>query len=96
MNFFTHIFHGFSLDFKLLFIVLFLEIISWNGIHVSMGVVCLSDDGGFIFKWGEAHGGHWFWGEGRGFEKNRKMEGAPPPHAPPLWETLVPNILRTV
>ena len=30
MNFFTHLFEGFKLDF-MLFIVLFLEIISWKG-----------------------------------------------------------------
>ena len=31
MNLFTHIFEGFWLDFKLLFILLFLGIISWQG-----------------------------------------------------------------
>ena len=31
MSFFTHIFEGFYLDFKLLFNVLFLGIISWKG-----------------------------------------------------------------
>ena len=31
MSFFTHIFEGFYLDFKLLFNVFFLGIISWKG-----------------------------------------------------------------
>ena len=56
MNFFTHILQGFLLDFKLLFIVLFLEIISWKGASFFSGEWgCFSDGGGgFIFKW-EVH-----------------------------------------
>ena len=48
MSFFTHIFQGFQLDFKL-FIMLFLGIISWKGASRFNGWVCFSD-GGFIFK----------------------------------------------
>ena len=45
MNFFTHIFEGFYLDFKLLFIVLFLGIISWK-------VVSRFNGGeGLFFRW---------------------------------------------
>ena len=47
MNFFTHILQGFLLDFKLLFIVLFLEIISWKGASFFSGEWwCFSDGGG--------------------------------------------------
>ena len=46
MNFFTHIFQGFYLDFNLLFIVFFLRNHFGRLFHVSMGVVCFSDGGG--------------------------------------------------
>ena len=53
MNFFTHIFEGFWLDFKLLFILLFLGIISWQGAsRFNGGDGGGSDGGAFIFKWG--------------------------------------------
>ena len=48
MNFFTHIFQEFYLDFKLLFIVLILGIISWKGVSRFSGVGgggCFSDRG---------------------------------------------------
>ena len=60
MNFFTHIFQEFSLDFKLLFIVLFVGIISWKGVSRFNEGVCYSDWGVFIFKWGSPDGGHQF------------------------------------
>ena len=40
MNFFTHIFKGFLLDSKLLFIMLYLGIIPWKG------VLCFNEGGG--------------------------------------------------
>ena len=46
MNFFTHIFQGLQLDFKLLIIVLFLGIISWKGASRF--------NRGFVFQMGEA------------------------------------------
>ena len=53
-----------------------------------MGVVCFSDGGGFIFKWGGAPwGGIGF--DGGGVEKIVGWEGVTP-HAPSsLWETLI-------
>ena len=47
MNFFTLIFQGLQLDFKLLIIVLFLGIISWKGASRFNGGrgVCFSDWG---------------------------------------------------
>ena len=64
MNFFTHIFEGFWLDFKLLFIVLFLETISWTGASRFSGEGeggGVFQMGGFIIKWrGAPHGGHRF------------------------------------
>ena len=80
MNFFTHILQGFLLDFKLLFIVLFLEIISWKGASFFSGEWgCFSDGGGgFIFKW-EVHpmgGTSVLMGEV--FKKNCRIGGQPP------------------
>ena len=46
MNFFTHTFQRFQLDFKLLFIVLFLGIISWKGASLFSG------GGGVILQMG--------------------------------------------
>ena len=43
--------HIFFKDFKSLFIVLFLVIISWKGVSCFNEGVCFSD-GGVIFKWG--------------------------------------------
>ena len=51
MNFLTHIFEGFLLDFKLSFNVFFLRIISWKGTSRFNGGGCFSDGVGFIFKW---------------------------------------------
>ena len=81
MNFFTHIFEGFWLDFKLLFILLFLGIISWQGVSRfnGGGGGGGSDGGAFIFKWGGGgvpHGGASVL-MGRVFEKNWIP---PPPH----------------
>ena len=91
MNFFTHIFEGFQLDFKLLFIVLFLGIISWKGGSCFNGEFVFQM-GGFIFKWGwhlmgegiSFDGGR----GGGGFKKNSQDGGCS--HAPPLCETLLP------
>ena len=51
--------------------MLFLGFISWKGtscFNKGEGVV-LQLRGGFIFKWGVPHEGHWFlWGD---FKKNR-------------------------
>ena len=87
MNFFKHTFQGFELDFNLLFIVLFLGIISWKGasrFNGGGGGSCLSD-GRASFLSGECT--PWkslvLMEEG-GFEKNRRMGGA----CSPLWETL--------
>ena len=57
MNFFTHIFEGFQQDFKLLFTVIFLGIISWKGASRfnGAGYGAVFQMGGFNFKWG--------WGE---------------------------------
>ena len=63
-------------DFKL-FIVIFVGIISWKGVHVSMGEI----RGGGVGGGGGGIGGHFDWGV---FEKNSKMGGS----SPPLWETL--------
>ena len=60
MNFFTHIFQGFYLDFNLLFIVFFLRNHFGRLFHVSLGAVCFSDGGRGV---GCPIGGqHWFWG----------------------------------
>ena len=56
MNFFTHIFQGFYLDFNLLFIVFFLRNHFGRLFHVSMGAVCFSD-GGASFISGGGGGG---------------------------------------
>ena len=89
MNFFTHIFEGFQLDFKLLFILLFLGIISQKGaLRFNRGAGGVFEMRGFIFKseGGVPHeGGISFNG---GFSK--KIVGWVGAHAPPppLWETL--------
>ena len=58
MNFFTHIFQGFYLDFNLLFIVFFLRNHFGRLFHVSMGAVCFSDGGAsFISGGGGGEGG---------------------------------------
>ena len=98
MNFFTHIFKGFYLDFNLLFIVFFLRNHFGRLFHVSVGAVCFSDrGGGASFISGEGGGvahreQHWFWGWE--FKKNRKISGTPAPSMPPtpLWETLCVDI----
>ena len=51
INFITHIFQGFLLDFKLFFIVLFLGIISWKGASLFSG----GGGGGLFFRWGGLH-----------------------------------------
>ena len=76
MNFFTLIFQGFQLDFKLLIIVLFLGIISWKSASRFNGLGLFFRCGGLIFKWGV----HPM--EGIGFDrgvskKNSRMEGHP-------------------
>ena len=65
MNFFTHVFEGFWLDFKLFF-VLFLEIISWKGgyfMSQSQGVWggghCFSDRGISFLCGGGGAGAPW-------------------------------------
>ena len=95
MNFFTHIFQGFYLDFNLLFIVFFLRNHFGRLFHVSMGVVCFSDGGASFISGGVGcpiGGRHWFLGGE--FKKNRKIRGAPAPSMPPppLWETLCVDI----
>ena len=82
MNFFTSIFEGFQVDFKLLFIVLFLGIISSR---FSGGRRIIFQMGGFIIKWGVGvhHGGGIGFDEGV-FEKKCWMEGAP--HFGKSWE----------
>ena len=62
--------------FKLLFIVLFPEIISWKGTLRFSGEVCFSDGGELHFYVGVRPVGIGF--DGRGFNKNRWMRGAPP------------------
>ena len=52
MNFFTHIFQGFYLDFNLLFIVFFLRNHFGRLFHVSMGAVCFSDGGASFISGG--------------------------------------------
>ena len=61
-NFFTHILQGFLLDFKLLFIVVFLEIISWKGASFFSGEWGFFSDGGASFLSGRCipQGGHRF------------------------------------
>ena len=78
---FHTIFQGFQLDFKLLFIVVFLGIISWkDASRFNGGGGCFSDRGASFLSGEAPHGGF--------FEKIRRMGGAPPmPH--PLWETLL-------
>ena len=89
MNFFTLIFQGLQLDFKLLIIVLFLGIILWKGASRFNGErgVCFSDWEGFIFKWGVCTMGGITFDVGGG---SKKIVGCGhPPHGPtPLWETL--------
>ena len=65
MNFFTHIFQGFLLDFKLLFIALLLGIILWKGVSRFNGGICFSD-GGASFLSGRGAP----WGRGIGFDQN--------------------------
>ena len=78
------------LDFKLLFVVLLLGIISWKGVSGFNGGIVFQM-GGFIFKWGRhPMGGHQFWWKWEGgFKKNHKMTGHPPMPPPQLWETLI-------
>ena len=73
MNFFTLIFQGLQLDFKLLIIVLFLGIISWKGasrFNDGRGA-CFSDwgRGRFIFKWEVCTMGAITFDEGEGSKK---------------------------
>ena len=65
--------------------MLFLGIISWKGLHVSVGGGCFSDGKGSIFKLGAS-----LLMGGGGVQKNCRMGGALslPPHPYPLWETL--------
>ena len=80
MNFFTHIFQGFYLDFDLLFIVLFLRNHFGRLFHISMGGASFISGGGG----GVPHKGAALvlWGGGE-FKKNRKMRGGPAPSMPP-------------
>ena len=57
MNFFTYIFQGFWLDLKLLFIVLFLGIISWRGVSCFNGGICFSDGRASFLSLGMPHRG---------------------------------------
>ena len=75
-----------DLDFKLIFIVLFLGIISWKGVLYSMGGVCFSDGGVSFLGGGCAMGGIGF--GGGVFKKNHKMGGRGVGGAHPSWETL--------
>ena len=62
-NFFTHIFQLFWLDFKLLFIILFLGIISWKGTSRFNGsgvVFQIGGGGGSNSQGGGSQGGHRF------------------------------------
>ena len=86
MNFFTYISEGFQLDIKLLFIVLFLGIISWKGVSR------FNRGGGLFFSWGPSflNGGDAPWGASvlvGGFRKTLQ-DGGRPPMPLPLWETL--------
>ena len=76
MSFFTHIFEVFQLDFKLLFIVLFLGIILWkdaSGFNGGRGAVFQMGGASFFSGGG---GGIGFDGEG-GSKKNVGQEGCP-------------------
>ena len=76
MNFYTHIFQGFWLDFKLLFVVLFLGIISKKGVSCSSGEGVVFQIGGASFLNGEhPMGASVFVGR---FEKKRKIRECPP------------------
>ena len=85
MNFFTYIYQGFWLDFKLLFIVLFLGIISWRGVSCFNGGICFSDGRASFLSWGMPHrGASVLIG---GFSKKIAGWGSPPlmpPPPPPL------------
>ena len=79
MNF-THIFQGFQQDFKLVFIVLCLGIISWKGASRYNG-------GGLFFRWGASFLSGWCgpWGAsvlmgGGAVKKNCRMGDPPTPH----------------
>ena len=75
----------------LLFIALFLGIISCKGVSCFNRKGAVFQMGGvFIFKrGGMPHGGHRFWW---GFEKNRRMEGERFSMPTPLWETEIKMI----
>ena len=60
MNFFTHIFEKFKLDFKLLFIVLFLGIISWKGTSRFNGGIVFQMEGASFLSGAGAPWGHRF------------------------------------
>ena len=77
MNFFTHLFEGFKLDF-MLFIVLFLEIISWKGAS------CLNGGRGCPM------GGISF--DGGGGVRKGQPPCPSPPHT--LWETMGVYMLK--
>ena len=82
MNFFTYIFQGFYLDFKL---CAFSRNHFMERCFTFQWGVCLSDEGSFTFKWGGVHpmaGASVLMG---GFQKNCRMGGAPPlpPPCPP-------------
>ena len=53
-------FQGFQLDFKLLFIVLFLGIISWKGASHFSGEGWFFRGGASFISGGALHGGHQF------------------------------------
>ena len=57
------------------FRVFFQESLSGRGLHFSMGAVCFSVGGGFIFKWGHQFG----WGAEGGFEKKLQDGGGASP-----------------
>ena len=79
MNFFKYTFQGFELDFKLLFIVIFLGIISWKGAsRFNGGEGCFSDGGTSFLIGGDAPCGASVL-MGGGFKKKSWDEGGCPP-----------------
>ena len=82
--------------FQVVFIVLFLGIISWKGVS------CYNGGGGLFFRWGASFlSGGTPWGAsilvwGGDFKKNHKMGGVGggAPHALPLWRLCISPVIE--
>ena len=65
----------------------FYESFPGRGLHFSMLEFVFQTGASFLSGGGGAPWGSSFNDGGKGFEKNRRMEGGRPPMPPSLWET---------